>query len=128
MKSTEIALIVLIATISIAASYFIGNALLGDPNDRVENLSYIEPISGDIKMPDAEDFNASAVNPTVEVYVGNCGPMEVWDAAAKVCRSKYEDTEEETNETPSEDNNSSDESRVTPEGLPSEDPGDNTGE
>ena len=87
MKNTDLAMIVLVAAISVAVSYFLGNAILGNPNDRVENLTYIEEISGNVQLPDAETFNSEAINPTVEVFVGNCGPLETWNANKQVCES-----------------------------------------
>jgi hypothetical protein len=100
MKNTDIALIILISTISVVASYFIGNAILGDPNDRVESVSYMAPISGDVDQPDSDTYNAYALNPTVEVYVGNCGPLEQWSEAKRACVPKdgFEDKEENKTE------------------------------
>ena len=117
MKNTDIALVVMIALVTTVVSYFLGNALLGDPNEKVTTVNYMDVISADVGEPDEESFNVDALNPTVEVYVGNCGPMEVWDANAKVCRSKVADEtdekssdEDETdNKKKSDDNNESDE-------------------
>ena len=88
MKNTDIALIILISTISVVASYFIGNAILGDPNDRVETVSYMTPISDTIDQPDSDTYNAYALNPTVEIYVGNCGPLEQWSEVKRACVPK----------------------------------------
>ena len=43
MKNSDIAMIILVASISVVVSYFLGNAILGDPNDRVENIKLYEP-------------------------------------------------------------------------------------
>ncbi len=88
MKNTDIAMIILVASVSVVVSYFLGNAILGDPNDRVENISYMSTIDSTIEQPDIETFNPVALNPTVEVYVGNCGPLERWDETKRVCVSK----------------------------------------
>lgn len=90
MKNTDIAMVVLIAAISVALSYFLGNAILGDPNDRVENLDYMVKISGSVDEPDIETFNPAAKNPTVEVYVGNCGALEVWNEVERTCKLRPE--------------------------------------
>ena len=98
MKNTDIAMVVLIAAISVALSYFLGNAILGDPNDRVENLDYMVKISGSVDEPDIETFNPAAKNPTVEVYVGNCGALEVWNEVERTCKLRPEfggETEED---------------------------------
>ncbi|MBP5656145.1 hypothetical protein J6X15_01005 [Candidatus Saccharibacteria bacterium] len=108
MKNTDIALVIMIALVATVISYFVGNALLGDPNEKVTSVEYMDVISSDVNDPDIESFNVDALNPTVEVYVGNCGPMEVWDANAKVCRSKMaSDEEEETEESNKESDNTS---------------------
>ena len=88
MKNTDIAMIILVATISVVASYFLGNAILGDPNERVETVSYMNKIDNGIQEPDIETFNPYALNPTVEVYVGNCGPLEEWNEAKHLCVPK----------------------------------------
>lgn len=106
MKNTDIAMVVFIAAISVALSYFLGNAILGDPNDRVESVDYMERISGQIDEPDNETFNPKAKNPTVEVFVGNCGPLEIWNEEERVCKLRPEfggETEEETEEEGSEE-------------------------
>lgn len=109
MKNTDIALVIMIALVATVISYFVGNALLGDPNEKVTNVEYMDVISSDVGDPDVESFNSDALNPTVEVYVGNCGPMEVWDANAKVCRSKMaSDEEEETEKSDKESDKESD--------------------
>ena len=102
MKNTDIALVIMVATVSVVASYFVGNAVMGDPGERVEKLSYIQSIDGDIKEPDSEDFNWSMINPTVEIYVGNCGPLEDWDEGRHICVSKYVD-EDNDEKDPDED-------------------------
>lgn len=88
MKNTDIAMIILVASISVVVSYFLGNAILGDPNERVESVSYMNKIDSGIEQPDVETFNAHALNPTVEVYVGNCGPLEEWNEAKHICVPK----------------------------------------
>lgn len=88
MKNTDIAMIILVASISVVVSYLLGNAILGDPNDRVENISYMNKIESGIEQPDVETFNSHALNPTVEVYVGNCGPLEMWNEAKHLCVPK----------------------------------------
>ena len=88
MKNTEVAMIILVASISVVVSYFLGNVILGDPSERVETLSYMNMIDEGIQEPDIETFNPYALNPTVEVYVGNCGPLEEWSEAKHLCVPK----------------------------------------
>jgi len=110
MKNTDIAMIILVAAVSVVASYFIGNMLLGDPNDRVETIEYMDKISNGIEQPHDDTFNYDASNPTVEVYVGNCGPLEVWSPELKKCLPKTANDENSVDgnneETTSEDGES----------------------
>ena len=107
MKNTDIALVVMVATVSVVASYFIGNAVMGDPGERVEKISYIDSIDGSVLKPDSEDYNWSMINPTVEIYVGNCGPLEDWDEGRHICVSKYVD-EDDDEKNADEDEDSED--------------------
>ena len=86
MKKTDIALIILIAAISIGLSWWLSNLILANPDDNVVSLTYMPQIGSNLDEPNVVNFNTYAPNPTVEVYVGDCGAMEVWDSAAKKCR------------------------------------------
>ena len=77
MKNTDIALVILIAAVSIGLSYWLGNLLLGDPSDDTYQISYVEGVSAEIMQPDIETFNPSGINPTVEVIIGTCKEVEV---------------------------------------------------
>ena len=111
MKNSDITLVILVASISVVVSYFLGNAILGDPNERVENISYMNKIDNNVQDPDIETFNPYALNPTVEVYVGNCGPLEEWNEAKHVCvpkeglsdSEKDEDSQDDTDADKSDD-------------------------
>ena len=96
MKNSDIAMVILVSFVSVVVSYLLGNAIMGDPNDRVETIQYMTPISNTIEQPDIETFNPHALNPTVEVYVGNCGPLEVWSESKHICvpREGFEDEDD----------------------------------
>ncbi len=87
MKSTDIALIILISAISIIVSYFAFNAILGDPAEKVEEISYIREIDTNIEQPDLETFNVYGYNPTVDVHIGRCEVGQVYDAETNECRT-----------------------------------------
>lgn len=70
MKKSDIAMIVLIASISVLAAYFVANSLLGGKNTRSVTVKVAAPISAGVTSPDSAVFNKSAINPTVEVIVG----------------------------------------------------------
>lgn len=77
MKSTDIALIILIAAISIGISFWVTNAVLGDPADSVVEVNYVDDISGIVADPDPETFNNFALNPTSDVIIG-CDAGKTW--------------------------------------------------
>ncbi len=72
MKQSDIFSVIIVASIGILAAYFSVNAILGDPNLRAVSFKTIEEISPSLETPDSELFNLNAINPTVEVYVGDC--------------------------------------------------------
>lgn len=72
MKRSDVISIVLVAAVGLIASYFGLNLMLGDPNEFSVTYKYIDEISADLAAVDEDIFNPSAINPTVEVYVGQC--------------------------------------------------------
>ena len=72
MKQSDIITIVLITMIGTIAAGFAVNAILGNPDDASETWKTIKVVDSDLVEPNPSTFNADAVNPTVEVYVGNC--------------------------------------------------------
>jgi len=71
MKKSDIAMIILIASISMLVSYFVAKAIVGDTKDEAVKVKTAEPISTNIDEPDSSIFNSNAINPTVEVIIGN---------------------------------------------------------
>ena len=71
MKKTDIAMIILIASISVMAAYFIVGAIPGlkDANEPVK-VKTIETYDADIGQPDPAVFSKDAINPTIEVTIG----------------------------------------------------------
>lgn len=70
MKKTDIALLVLIASISMLIAYFVGNMLLGGTQDKPVVVKTAEKITTTVQDPDKRVFNAQAINPTVPVTIG----------------------------------------------------------
>jgi len=70
MKKNDIASIILIASISVAVAYFVGDAVIGKPSNESETVRTATPITADIKQPDPKIFSEDAINPTVEVEIG----------------------------------------------------------
>lgn len=72
MKKTDIAMIILIASISVIAAYFTVSSipLFQDVNKPV-NVKVATPIVETVEKPDTDLFNDEAINPTVEVIIGD---------------------------------------------------------
>ncbi len=73
MKRTDIAMIIFIASISVLISYFVAKTVMGDTQNEAVTVKTIDAFSAEISDPDSRIFNEDAVNPTVEVYIGNEG-------------------------------------------------------
>lgn len=71
MKKTDIAMIILIASLSVIVAYFATNAILGEANAETQSVPVAEPITAEIAEPNPAVFNEDAINPAVEVQVGN---------------------------------------------------------
>jgi hypothetical protein len=76
VKKTDIALVIFIAGISILIAYFVAKAVIGDPGEQVATVRTAVPITGSISAPSKEIFNEDAINPTVEVVIGEDGAVE----------------------------------------------------
>ena len=72
MKKTDIAMLILIASVGVIIAYFIAINLpflrLPENGVKVQTTTKITP---DIKEPSDKVFNEQAINPTVEVIVGS---------------------------------------------------------
>jgi site-specific recombinase len=73
MKKTDLAMIILIAAVSIIVSFFATNAILGSSSTKEESVKTIEKINANDLEPNPAVFNSNAINPTIEVQVGTQG-------------------------------------------------------
>lgn len=71
MKNNDIAALILIASLSVIAAYFVASALIGQPGSESVKVKTATPISADVMEPDGKIFNKDAINPTVEVVIGD---------------------------------------------------------
>ena len=71
MKKTDLAMIILIASVSMLVAYFIASAVIGDVRKDTAKVKTAEVISTDVVEPDKSIFNTNAINPTVEVIIGS---------------------------------------------------------
>lgn len=77
MKQSDIFTLILIAGIGTLAAFFACNAILGDPDEaKVEYKTVSEVLTSDLTSPRSDVFNELAINPTIEVYVGNCEDID----------------------------------------------------
>lgn len=71
MKKQDIALIILIVSISLLIAYVVGRAIVGDPKQKSVQVPTVEAISTNVEEPDSRIFNKDAINPTVEINIGD---------------------------------------------------------
>lgn len=71
MKKTDIALIIIIVSISAGLSYWIASATIGKSNDKSIIIKTIDPITVDDESfkVDKRVFSEGAINPTVEAII-----------------------------------------------------------
>lgn len=62
-------MIVLIATISVVAAFFITNAIFGASEEEAVTVKSIDRIESTVDAPNQNIFNAEAINPAVEVQI-----------------------------------------------------------
>lgn len=71
MKKNELALLILVVSISLMVSYFIGNAIISSFGSGEAQVETVESISAEVAEPDPDIFNKQAINPTVPVRIGD---------------------------------------------------------
>lgn len=71
MRKNDIAIIVLIVSISLVGSYFLAKAIFGEPQSQTAKAEVVEPISAELQQPSNKIFNKDAINPTVDIEIGN---------------------------------------------------------
>lgn len=71
MKKTDIAMIILIATVCVLVAFFITRAVMGTPSSETTTVKTIEKIDASITPPDTAIFNKDAINPAVKVQIND---------------------------------------------------------
>lgn len=71
MKKSDIAMIILIASVSVMVAYFVAKAVIGDTANQSVTVKTTDEITTNITQPDTSVFNSNAINPTVQVIIGN---------------------------------------------------------
>ncbi|HEV2412426.1 MAG TPA: hypothetical protein VGS28_01315 [Candidatus Saccharimonadales bacterium] len=76
MKKNDIAVIILIVSISLVVSFFVGKSLLGSPANKPVAVEVVQPISGTFTTPSTAIFNSQAINPTPAISIGNSNQQQ----------------------------------------------------
>jgi hypothetical protein len=72
MKKSDIAMIILIASVSVMVAYFVVGAIpIFQASAEPKTVKTIERYSSDVTDPDPAVFNKDAINPTVDVTIGD---------------------------------------------------------
>lgn len=69
MKKTDIAMIILIASVSVIVAFFVARSLFGEVYNGSAKVKTIEKISSSLLDPSPEIFNENAINPAVQVQI-----------------------------------------------------------
>lgn len=69
MKKSDLFTIILIASVSIIAAFFIGQNIFSNIHSGQANVRTIEKIDASVVQPSVEIFNKDAINPTIQVNV-----------------------------------------------------------
>lgn len=71
MKKSDIAMIILIASVSILVSFFIANQIpFLKPPEKGQKVKTTEKIDQNVTQPDEKVFRSDAINPTVQTVIG----------------------------------------------------------
>jgi hypothetical protein len=71
MKHSDVAMIILITSISLLVSYFVGNAIFGGEESRSTQVETVETISAEFPQPSEKIFNKDAINLTETINIGD---------------------------------------------------------
>lgn len=71
MKKSDIAILILIVSITLVISFLLVKALFGEPQNQALTAEKVDPISAHIEQPSSSIFNKDAINPTVVIQIGN---------------------------------------------------------
>ena len=91
---TDLATSVIAAIAGILIAYFVTNMFIG-PIEDVTYTTVDSSVNASLADPNPEVFNYRALNPTVEVYVGECDEYNEFGECIEVETSTKETVEEE---------------------------------
>lgn len=71
MKQKDIALILVIAIVSGAISFFVARTLFATDKDRQMKAEVVDALSTEFEQPSNKYFNSNSINPTLQIQIGN---------------------------------------------------------
>jgi hypothetical protein len=71
MKKNDIALLILIASVTLVISFLLVKAFFGEPSRNQTTVEKVDPISSTLTETPATVFNGKAINPTVVIQIGD---------------------------------------------------------
>ena len=72
MRQSDIFTVIAVAIVGVIVSALLLNMILGNPDEKSVSFKTVAVIESSLENPDPEIFNPEAINPTVEVYIGDC--------------------------------------------------------
>jgi hypothetical protein len=79
MKRNDIAVLILIASITLVLSFLLVKSLFGSPTALQTKVESVEPISATLQQPPITVFNKDAINPTVLIQIGDTSNQQPFD-------------------------------------------------
>ncbi len=77
MKKSDIAMIILIASVSMMIAYFVASSMLGGGGSGYsQKIQTVDKIDSTIVAPDPSIFNKNAINPSVNVQINSSGAAQ----------------------------------------------------
>ena len=107
----DLATAIIAAITGVLLAYFISNMVIGNfakSSDKVKNVD--STVSSDLADPDEEVFNYKALNPTGEVYVGDCTEVNMYGECVDESSNQIDQgiIDEDSSDTSNNDSSDSD--------------------
>ena len=115
------------AIIGVIIAYFVTN-LLVKPSDPITIKTVDSGISASIDDPDPEVFNYLSLNPTVEVYVGDCTETNEYGECVKNGTVEATESNKKSNEDSNDNSDTNDNTDTEDESNSPSEESDTTGE
>lgn len=104
---TDLFTSIVAAIAGVLIAYFVANMFIG-PIEEVTYPTVDSAVNASLADPNPEVFNYRALNPTVEVYVGECEEYDEFGECVEVEEYTEEVVEEDTASTPGSANQEKD--------------------